>query len=175
MTQLLLDRSFEPVYQSDAKLLILGSLPGKRSIVDQRYYAHPRNAFWPIMSDLIGVDANAPYQERLRALMSKRIALWDVASAAERPGSLDSSIRKETLSYNAIPVLLANCPEISAILFNGAASEKLFKDAQKSWSQAIKCPMERMPSTSPANAGLSLEQKRKRWLNRVYWYLNESS
>lgn len=164
-----LDRSFAPIYTREARLLILGSLPGKRSIADQGYYAHPRNLFWSVISELTGVKPDTAYSLRIEALCDLGVALWDVAAAAERPGSLDSSIRQSTVSFNAIPELLLDCPQIGTIVFNGVASETLFKRGQKSWGVEICCRSVRLPSTSPANAGLSVQEKRTQWV----WMLRQ--
>ncbi len=161
------DRSFDPVYATDARVLILGSLPGKRSIQEQGYYAHPRNLFWSIMAELIGVPVSAEYQLRLAGLINKQIALWDVAAEAVRPGSLDSAIRHPTVIFNPIPELLDTCPRLDTILFNGAASEQMFHRAEKVWTQKIECRRLRLPSTSPANAGISVDQKRRAWLDAL--------
>src|SRR3954469_14927897 len=86
------DRCFPPIASRDAHTLILGSLPGQRSLQMQQYYAHPQNAFWKLMGAIFETDATAPYPRRVRVLRQNHIALWDVLAAAERPGSLDSSI-----------------------------------------------------------------------------------
>ena len=83
-----------PVALADARILVLGSLPSERSIAVGEYYAHPRNAFWPIMRELVG--ARGSYAERCTALVEAGIALWDVLKRSERPGSLDSDIRLDT-------------------------------------------------------------------------------
>lgn len=158
------DQSFEPVFDRSARLLILGSLPGKRSIAEQGYYAHPRNAFWSIMSELIGIDPKLPYEERIGLLRQHRVALWDVVASAERPGSLDSAIVRQGARYNAIPELLQRAPGIELIVFNGGAAEDLFKRAQREWGTSLEqIPQVRLPSTSPAHAALSTEQKVEAW------------
>src|SRR5204863_3711103 len=86
------DRCFPPISRQDAETLILGSLPGRKSLQMQQYYAHPQNAFWKLMGAIFDIDPSASYAERTRTLLRNRIALWDVFAAAERPGSLDSAI-----------------------------------------------------------------------------------
>lgn len=136
--------SFPPIAETNARLLILGSIPGAESLRQGFYYAHPRNAFWPIMAEILGLALPAASMERARLLIQHRIELWDVAHSCIRPGSLDSNIR--SAEPNDIPALLARCPSVQRILFNGAAAENLYRrligDAP--------CASARMPSTSPA-------------------------
>src|SRR3954468_8609114 len=94
------DRCFPPISRKDAETLILGSLPGRKSLEQQQYYAHPQNAFWKLMGALFDLEPAASYAERTRALVRHRIALWDVFAAAERPGSLDSAIVHDTAEAN---------------------------------------------------------------------------
>ncbi len=95
-----MDVGFPPIARADARLLILGSLPGRASLDARRYYAHPRNAFWPILGDLLGFDPAAPYQARVDALLAARVAVWDVCAAAVRPGSLDAAIAPASVRPN---------------------------------------------------------------------------
>ena len=92
--------SFNPVSRPDARVLLLGSMPGARSLQQAQYYAHARNAFWPIMGTLFGAAPELPYVERLRVLMSHRIALWDVLKCCERAGSLDTAIDEASIVAN---------------------------------------------------------------------------
>ena len=149
---------FPPVWREDAKVLILGSMPSVESLRQGFYYAHPRNAFWPMMAEILGEGAPASIEEKKAMLIRHRIALWDSAQSCEREGSLDSAIR-EALP-NDFEMLYANCPGIRHVLFNGAAAFDLYKklvakaDAQRAFH--------RMPSTSPAYT-LKYESKRAAW------------
>ncbi len=136
--------SFPPIAEADARLLILGSIPSVESLRQSFYYAHPRNAFWPIMAEILGSAPLQTDEDKARLLIRHGIALWDVAHSCVRPGSLDSSIREP--EPNDIPALLKRCPGIRKILFNGATAENLYR---KLVGKAP-CETARMPSTSPA-------------------------
>lgn len=88
--------SFPPVVDAGTRVLILGSMPGARSLAEHEYYAHPRNLFWPLMDDLFGIERTWPYERRLAALLARGLGLWDVLRHCEREGSLDASIVTET-------------------------------------------------------------------------------
>ena len=155
-------QSFPPVARPDAEILILGSLPGAESLRRQQYYAHPRNAFWPILGQLLGFSISLPYEERLDILRQHRIALWDVVREGHRPGSLDSDIRGE--SANDFPEFLRQHPRIHRICFNGATAERLFRKlALPQLSPTSRVAFFRLPSTSPAHASLKLEEKLAAW------------
>ena len=115
---------FPPVARSDARVLILGSLPGRRSIAEQQYYAHPRNAFWAIMKALFGIEGD--YEDRLEQLLDHRIALWDVLSCSVRPGSLDAQIKLDSACANDFATFLKGHADIRLIAFNGKKAEQLF-------------------------------------------------
>ena len=150
---------------ADARILILGSMPGVESLKQQQYYAHPRNAFWDIMGEFFGAHRQLAYPQRLQQLVSHRVALWDVAKHCVRPGSLDSSIRHDTVVANDFAALFAVCPHITQVFFNGAKAAELFrrlviKNAQL---QLPDIETHQLPSTSPANARMTLEQKVRAW------------
>ena len=155
---------FEPVAGTDPRVLILGTLPGAASLAKGQYYAQPRNAFWRIMADVAGAHPSLPYEERLRRLVEHRLALWDVCASATRPGSLDSSIRTESIRPNDFRRFLSSHPDIQLICFNGATAAVLFQrlvptlDARSSRSRRVI-----LPSTSPAYASLPLERKIAMW------------
>lgn len=155
--------SFEPVANADARILILGSMPGAASLAAGRYYAHPRNAFWPIMTALLNLDASADYDQRLEALQRARIALWDVLRSCRRSGSLDSSIERETQVANDFEAFFAGHRRIDRILFNGAKAEDAFRRHVLSAGIGATLRLERLPSTSPANASWSFARKLDAW------------
>ncbi|WP_243633697.1 DNA-deoxyinosine glycosylase [Motiliproteus coralliicola] len=162
-------QSFAPVIDVGAKLLILGSMPGQRSLQQQQYYAHPRNAFWPIMAELLGFDAELPYAERLARLQRHGIALWDVLAECRRPGSLDSSIVEQSIRPNDFAALLDLHPTIEAIFFNGAKAEQAFnRYVLKGLPDHLQqLPRQRLPSTSPAHAAMKLAQKSHCWRQQL--------
>lgn len=157
-------QSFEPIIGQRPRIIILGSMPGVASLEAVQYYAHPRNAFWPIMGGLFGIDHGASYESRIRELSRQPVILWDTLQACYRPGSLDSNIDIESARANDFPGLLRRHPQIRAILFNGASSEKYFRQlVLPALPQANGMELLRMPSTSPANAGMTFEQKLAAW------------
>ncbi|WP_273430264.1 DNA-deoxyinosine glycosylase [Chitinibacter tainanensis] len=115
--------SFAPIWRADARILILGSLPGDASLAAGEYYAHPRNAFWPIMSALLGQPLHEqPFPARYAALQAAGIALWDVVAQAQRRGSLDSALRE--INPNPLAELIAQLPQLQLVVFNGQAAAK---------------------------------------------------
>ena len=157
-------QSFEPVIGRRPRIIILGSMPGVASLEAVQYYAHPRNAFWPIMGELFGVDHKAIYESRISELEKLPLILWDTLQACYRPGSLDSNIDINSAQANDFPALLRRFPEIRAIAFNGATSEKYFRKLVVPILVGVSdIELLRMPSTSPANAGMNFEQKLVAW------------
>ncbi len=154
-----------PIAGKDARILILGSIPGRESLRQQQYYAHPRNAFWPIMAELFGACPDLPYPKRLALLVAKRIALWDVIGTCSRPSSLDSDIQEASIRVNDFHHLLAEHRQIETICFNGG---KVWKTFQRHILPSLQNParpfaLQPLPSTSPANAGCSYAEKLARW------------
>jgi hypoxanthine-DNA glycosylase len=154
-------RSFPPVAESDATVLILGSMPGKESLKQSQYYAHPQNAFWKIMGELVGAQPQLPYNERLQKLTAAHIALWDVLKTCEREGSLDSDIQNET--SNDFASFFRKHPFITQVFFNGAKAEQSFKRIVLGKQELPPLKFVRLPSTSPAHAGMSYAEKLKVW------------
>ena len=131
-------------------------MPGAVSLAQQQYYAHPRNAFWPIMAQLLGFAADLPYTDRIRALNAAGVALWDVIASCQRSGSLDSAIRDAEL--NDLPGLIRQAPTLRAVAHNGGESAR-----HRRVTEALGLPVYRLPSTSPANASWSFERKLAAW------------
>jgi hypoxanthine-DNA glycosylase len=157
--------SFSPVVGPAPRALVLGSMPGVASLRAAQYYAHPRNAFWPLMDALFGVPAQAPYAERVAALNAAGVALWDVLAECERPGSLDSAIAADTIAVNDIAGLLRRHPTVGVVALNGGTAARLFdrhvRPALGEISQRV--AVLRLPSTSPAHAARSFDEKRAAW------------
>ena len=155
--------SFKPVTDSSARVLILGSMPGVLSLKANQYYAHPRNTFWRIMAGIFGFDAASPYEIRLEALKTSGIALWDVLHACIRPGSLDSAIEKGSRVPNDLKSFFTQHPGIQLVCFNGAEAEKSYNRYVLPELNVNGLKYVRLPSTSPAHASLSFEQKLALW------------
>jgi len=151
---------FPPVAAADARVLILGSLPGAMSLARREYYAQPRNAFWTIMGALVGASPGLPYAERLERLTAARIALWDVCASGFRPGSLDAAIRPGSVVPNDFGAFFGEHPEIALVCFNGAKAAELFSRLVVT-DLAVRRVV--LPSTSPAHAGMNLAVKLERW------------
>lgn len=156
---------FAPVCSGSDLVLILGSFPGKMSLEKDQYYAHPRNGFWPIMGRLFSFDHHIPYPERIDKLQENRIAIWDVLHSCSREGSLDSSIARNSMVINDFETLFKENPLIHSVLFNGSRAETEFRtNVLKSIRvKAQNLSLYRLPSTSPAMAMLSIDQKIKAW------------
>ncbi len=140
-------------------------MPGAASLRAREYYAHPRNAFWPLMQALFAVPASAPYAVRLAALGEARIALWDVLSECERVGSLDSAIAPGSIAVNDIAGLLASHPDFCVVALNGGTAARLFDRhvAPSLGDRRAAVRVLRLPSTSPAHAARTFVQKAEAW------------
>ena len=150
--------SFPPVVTPDTRVLVLGSLPGERSLAEQRYYAHPRNLFWRLVGEVIGRDLEAlGYEARLEALLQAKIGLWDTVASARRSGSLDAAIREA--EHNPLADLAGSLPDLHAVAFNGATSARI-GSALLAGSGLSLLPL---PSSSPAYAAMPLAEKRRLW------------
>ena len=147
-----------PVDASDTRLLVLGSLPGEASLAAARYYAHPQNAFWRLMGEVIGTDLAAlAYEARLAALLTAGVGLWDTIATARRPGSLDAAIRDA--ETNDLAALAARLPNLRAVGLNGALAAKRGAAALAGTGVAL-VPL---PSSSPAHT-MAWLAKRDAWM-----------
>jgi len=152
-----LKRSFPPIVASNTRLLVLGSLPGERSLAAGRYYAHPQNQFWRLMSAAIGSDLESlDYDKRLATLLAAGVGLWDVVAQATRKGSTDAAIRD--LEANDLRALLARLPALRAVAFNGGTA---LRHGRK---QLAADPVETvaLPSSSPLHT-IGLAAKLPAW------------
>jgi double-stranded uracil-DNA glycosylase len=137
-----------PIARSDARLFVLGSLPGDASLAARQYYAHPQNQFWRLLGGVIGEDLHGmPYEERLDRLAEHRVGLWDVIASAVRPGSLDQAIRE--VAHNQLEHLRQGFPDLKAIAFNGATSAKIGRKLIGADDHGL--TLIDLPSSSPAN------------------------
>jgi len=156
-----LSTGFAPVARADARILILGSLPGQRSIEAGEYYAHPQNAFWPIMAELF--DATGDYANRCTRLLQARVAVWDVLHSSVRPGSLDAAIREDSARPNDFAAFFRVHRRLERIVFNGAKAEQMFSKLVLPDVALPGISMLRLPSTSPAYAAMPFSGKLAAW------------
>jgi TDG/mug DNA glycosylase family protein len=151
---------FPPVARADARILVLGSLPGQKSLSASEYYAHPQNSFWRIMLELFGIDGH--YDERCALLGESKLALWDVLRSSVRRGSLDSDIQRGSAVANDFEVFLKYHANINTIAFNGKKAEQLFRSmVPKEHYRHVR--LVGLPSTSPAYAAMSFAGKLNVW------------
>lgn len=154
---------FAPLASPDARVLVLGTLPGPRSLLAHEYYAHPRNAFWPVFDVLLG-PFPLDYAGRVGALTGAGIAVWDVLAEAPREGALDSRIERSRAKPNDFEAFFRAHPAIGALLFNGAEASRLYRrfvlPALPASRHAI--AFEVLPSTSPTRT-LRVADKQAAW------------
>lgn len=159
-------RSFPPVLPENPRILILGSMPGAKSLEAGEYYAHPQNLFWKIMGEILRFSPSAPYGKRVAALERNSVALWDALELCERHGSLDSNINPASEKPNNITALLEQNPSVRAVFFNGRKPEQVFKNLiapEVDGKLKRRLHFETLPSTSPANAGMTRKRKVALW------------
>lgn len=159
------DKGFPPIADTHARILILGSLPGQVSLQRQQYYAHPHNVFWKIMGHLFGAGPKLPYVERAQRLLANGISLWDVCAAAQRPGSLDTAIVHASVVPNDFAAFIESHPDICLIGFNGGKAADLYRRLVLPGLPAALRAIHTvtLPSTSPAHAAMTFEDKLARW------------
>ncbi|MCX8531262.1 DNA-deoxyinosine glycosylase [Chryseobacterium luquanense] len=155
--------SFSPIIDDNSKILILGSIPGVKSLEKQQYYGHPQNKFWKIIFELFNEEFTEDYTERIAVLKKNHLALWDVIDSCERKGSLDSEIKNE--EANQIEELLKQHPNIKAIFCNGGKS---YKNLQKLLGKNFRIPIYLLPSTSPLHT-ISFERKLEDWKKILHY------
>lgn len=165
-----LNTSFDPLLSKTMHTLVLGTMPGQKSLQLKQYYAHPRNALWPILCAIVNgekptykVHQQLSYGERCKLITNAGFGLWDVLASCERPGSLDGNIVRESEYPNDIPALLRQHPDVERIVCNGRTAEKLFQRHILGQLDAPLPTIVCLPSTSPAMAALSLIEKFERW------------
>ncbi len=160
-------QGFPPIANDQARVLILGSMPGIASLRAGEYYAHPRNQFWPIMASILDIDLVAlAYPQRRQALLDAGIALWDVLQSCHRPGSLDADIAPDSIVVNDFATFFQRHPAIHHLYFNGAAAEQHFRRRVAPLlplRQTSSLAFQRLPSTSPAHAALDFPAKLTAW------------
>ncbi|HII99053.1 MAG TPA: DNA-deoxyinosine glycosylase [Methanoregula sp.] len=146
-----------PVAGENPEILILGSFPSQLSLRHTRYYGNPKNHFWQIMEALSIIDPALPYPERIGQLAAHHIALWDVVASCSRPGSADARITRPV--FNDIAGFAGDHPTLRLIALNGSTAARFYSRI----AGGIAVPSVVLPSTSPANARLSLKEKILRW------------
>jgi len=151
--------SFLPIIDENARILILGSIPGQESLRKQEYYANPRNHFWKILFDLIGAQLPRAYSQRVLLIKKHGIGLWDVIESCSRQGSLDSNIKHE--NPNDFNWLFSKYPNIKSVFFNGAKAYEVYKK-KIGFDLLSGINYEKLPSTSPANTQ-TYDKKLEEW------------
>lgn len=158
-------QGFPPIADSCAKVLLLGSMPSEASLSKQQYYAHPRNAFWPVMGALFAAYPELDYELRKKILLQNGVAVWDVLASCRRKGSADSEIVRDSIQINDFGAFFRQHAAIERVFFNGATAEALYKKYVFPVLNGIFPGLRyrRLPSTSPAFAGMTGQQKIDVW------------
>ncbi|NLD56664.1 MAG: DNA-deoxyinosine glycosylase [Methanomicrobiales archaeon] len=146
-----------PVTVAHPRTLILGSFPSTLSLRHAEYYGNSRNHFWKILGTLLGFDAGLPYPQRIAILTHHHVALWDVVASCQRPGSADARIKVPVL--NDIAGFVTARPTLGLIALNGKTAARFYARV----AAGITVPSVTLPSTSPANARMSFDEKVTRW------------
>jgi double-stranded uracil-DNA glycosylase len=155
--------SFPPIENRASRVLVLGSMPGTKSLEKGQYYAHRQNAFWKIIGDLLGAGQTIPYEKRILILKRAGLALWDVMASCAREGSLDADIDEASIVPNDFHAFFDAHPRVKHVFFNGAKAENCFRRYVRPHLSDRGLHFTRLPSTSPAHASLSLPQKLNAW------------
>lgn len=155
-----------PLYQANARILILGSMPGQASLDCQQYYGHPRNQLWPLLQQLFGIDASLDYPSRCQQALQAKVALWDVIGLCQRAGSLDSAIVGSSIRFNPLIEFCQQLPALQQIWLNGGKAAQSFRQYQR--KQPVLWPdrtitLHQLPSSSPAHASLTFSEKLQLW------------
>lgn len=156
-------RGLDALASSTSRVLVLGSFPGERSLCLGEYYANERNVFWKLMGELFGASPSLPYEKRTEILLKRGIALWDVIESCERIGSTDGRIVATSIVTNDIDSFLVEHPEIRRVYLNGAMAERCFRRRVVLQSRPEPLTIQRLPSTSPANATATYANKLVAW------------
>jgi len=166
---------FDPIVGKTAEVLILGTFPSEESLKQKQYYAHPRNLFWDMIAVICGTGKVDDYEKRCDLVRSEGIAIWDVLKSCDREGSSDGRIRRGHFIFNDLSTFISEHP-IKVIFFNGKKAANLFKQNVEPAILPFHPRLLILPSTSPANATLSKQQKLERWLEvkRCLTGLNKS-
>jgi TDG/mug DNA glycosylase family protein len=153
-------KAFPPILPNKPHTLILGTMPGEKSIEMNQYYAHPQNQFWRLMGDIYGANQSLPYEKRVQKLKDQGIAVWDVVRACTRSGSMDADIKNEV--SNDFEEFYSNYPTVKLVVFDSLTAEKLYKKwVLPTLTRRLKYV--RVPSPSPANARLGYAAKLALW------------
>ena len=150
-----------PVVGERVRVLVLGSMPGARSLAEGRYYVGPGNRFWKVMAEVLGFDPGLDYAAKIRRLTASGVALWDVLKHCERDGSLDSSIVASSEEPNDFAGFLSRYPDLRAVVLNGQKAGESFNSSFD--GARVSPPSMTLPSTSGANARKSLEELVEEW------------
>jgi hypoxanthine-DNA glycosylase len=161
-------RGFPPIADRRARILVLGSMPSAASLAAGQYYAFRHNQFWRIAGELCGFEPDASYEERRAGLRRRRIALWDVIESCVRPGSLDASIRDDSLRVNDFTGFFAVHRGIRRVCFNGRKAESAWRrHVLPSLPKSLALEYRLLPSTSPAHAGMGYRSKLRVWRSAI--------
>ncbi len=155
--------SFDPISNLDTTVLILGTIPGDKSLELGEYYGHSRNRFWKVISTITNNDLPHAYSDKKELLIKSKIGIWDVAHKANRKGSLDSAIQDE--EPNDLDNFIARHKDLKVIGFNGTKSQVLF---DKYFSRKSGIKYISLPSTSPANTSIDFENICNVWRQILY-------